>query len=266
MFVRENGPAGAPAILFLHGNGASGGMWQYHAEHLRDFHCLAPDLPGFGRSNAEPWTTLEDAADELATLIAAKASGGRAHIVGLSLGGATAITLLSRHPDRVDHAIIDGAAVKVSSVAAMKFGISLVSPFLRFEPVIRFLARTIGVPADGYPAFRDDLRAASPRAFSHAFGQALELSCPANLARLRNPTLLVAGGKELHSTHEGIRRMEALMPQAYAAIVPGYGHGWVGAATALHCQMVRAWVGDGPLPAELHPLPPAAEPVPAQSF
>jgi pimeloyl-ACP methyl ester carboxylesterase len=241
-------------------------MWQYHAEHLAEFHCLMPDLPGFGRSQDEPWVSLEDTADALATLIAAKASGGRAHVVGLSLGGATALLLLSRHPERVDHLIVDGAAPKVGSVTALKLGIQLAAPLLHFDPVIRLLAGTMGIPAEAYPAFRDDLRAASPAAFSRAFGQALELTCPANLARLRNPTLLVAGGSEMHSTLDGLRRLEAKMPQAYATVVPGYGHGWVGAATALHCQMVRAWVNDTPLPAALRPLPPDAEPIPAQSF
>ncbi len=266
MFVRESGSAGSPAILFLHGNGASGGMWQYHSQHLPEFHCLAPDLPGFGQSNHEPWLSLEDTADELAKLIAARASGGRAHVVGLSLGGATALTLLSRHPDRVDHVVIDGAAVKMGSVAAMKFGIRLVAPFMHFEPVIRLLAQAIGVPEEGYAGFRADIRAASPRAFSRAFGQALELCTPANLTHLRNPTLLVAGGNELHATHEGIRLIEQTMPRAYAALAPGVGHGWVATASKLHCQMVRAWINDAPLPGALQPLPPAADPIPAQSF
>lgn len=266
MFVRETGSPSAPAILFLHGNGASGGMWWEHCEHFGDYRCIAPDMPGFGRSHDEPWLSLEDTADRLAELIATQTSAGRAHVVGLSLGGATALTLLSRHPQRVDHAIVDGAGVKVGSVAALRLGIRMVAPLLRFEPVVRVIAGSLGIPAAGYAAFREDLQAASPDAFSRSFGQALSLPLPANLSQLNHPTLLVAGGRELHSTHEGMRRVAEALPHAVAMVVPGYGHGWVGAAPALHCRMVRAWITDAALPPELQPLSPRLEGVPVQSF
>ena len=50
MFIHESGSPGSPAIVFLHGNGANGTMWKTHMEQLADFHCLAPDFPGFGQS------------------------------------------------------------------------------------------------------------------------------------------------------------------------------------------------------------------------
>ena len=51
MYVHESGTPGAPAVVLLHGAGASGLMWRDHVARLEDrFHCLAPDLPGFGRA------------------------------------------------------------------------------------------------------------------------------------------------------------------------------------------------------------------------
>jgi pimeloyl-ACP methyl ester carboxylesterase len=51
LYVREAGPADAPAVLFLHGLGLSSAMWQAQFERLADFyHCLAPDLPECGNS------------------------------------------------------------------------------------------------------------------------------------------------------------------------------------------------------------------------
>ena len=54
MHVEESGTPGAPAIVFIHGGGQSGRIWHEHMEKLTSFHCLAPDLPGFGRSNRLP--------------------------------------------------------------------------------------------------------------------------------------------------------------------------------------------------------------------
>jgi pimeloyl-ACP methyl ester carboxylesterase len=50
-------------------------------------------------------------ADLVAELIAERVPTGRAHVVALSWGGGVAHTLLDRHPDRVDRAVIDGAGV-----------------------------------------------------------------------------------------------------------------------------------------------------------
>jgi pimeloyl-ACP methyl ester carboxylesterase len=48
MFVHECGPRDRPSIVFLHGNGTNGAMWQAHLDRLADYHCLAPDFPGYG--------------------------------------------------------------------------------------------------------------------------------------------------------------------------------------------------------------------------
>src|SRR5947207_12582527 len=59
--------SGSP-ILFLHGAPDSGEMWNTIIEPLnKDFHCFAPDLPGFGRSTAP--AKLKCSLDNMARLI-----------------------------------------------------------------------------------------------------------------------------------------------------------------------------------------------------
>jgi pimeloyl-ACP methyl ester carboxylesterase len=53
-YVHESGALGSPAVVFLHGAGVSGRMWREQMRHLSGFYCLAPDFPGFGRSNRLP--------------------------------------------------------------------------------------------------------------------------------------------------------------------------------------------------------------------
>ena len=62
MYVEESGTPGSPAIIFIHGAGQSGRIWREHMERLSSFHCLAPDLPGFGRSNHLPSVSLAETA------------------------------------------------------------------------------------------------------------------------------------------------------------------------------------------------------------
>ena len=71
MYVHESGTPGSPAIVFIHGLGQSGREWRRHMAELAGFHCLAPDLPGFGRSNHLPLPSNERITDLLAELIEA---------------------------------------------------------------------------------------------------------------------------------------------------------------------------------------------------
>src|SRR5512146_1125874 len=169
--VREAGSRGAPAVVFLHGAGLSGRMWEPHtAEISAAFHSLAPDLPGCGDSRGIEWTTLQDAADDVARLIRERVPDGRARVVGISVGGSIAHTLVARHPDLVEQALIDGSGV-LSSPRDLPLivGLAVMSPFLHSRAVIGLLRRSVGdMPAEA----RADLRIASQDAFRRCYTQA----------------------------------------------------------------------------------------------
>lgn len=86
LYVQEFGPTGAPTVVFLHGGGVAGWMWQPQIEQLNDFHCLVPDLPEQGQSVDEKPFTIQDSAERIAELIQLRAHNGKSHVVGLSQG------------------------------------------------------------------------------------------------------------------------------------------------------------------------------------
>ena len=75
----------------------TGAQWAAQADALeREFHCLAPDLPGHGTPRPTPFT-LDGAADRRRRRsIATEAHDGRAVLVGLSLGGYVAMAVAAR--------------------------------------------------------------------------------------------------------------------------------------------------------------------------
>jgi pimeloyl-ACP methyl ester carboxylesterase len=248
MYVHESGTPGAPAILFLHGAGASGRMWRAHMDRLGDrFHCLAPDMPGFGRSARLAPLTVEETADLMAGLVRSRVPAGRAHVVGLSWGGGVTHRMLDRHPDLVDRAVIDCAGVLTARGGSLMLaGIALVSPFLHTRPVVGLFSRIIGMDETG----REDLRAASPRAFRRAFVEGFRGGVSGVEMRASSPTLLTAGEKET-AIRPSNAAQAALMPHAEARYAPGLGHGWLARRADLHVAMVEAWLTGRDLPAEL---------------
>jgi pimeloyl-ACP methyl ester carboxylesterase len=255
MHVRDSGAADDPAVVFLHGSGASGRMWRHHIARLGGFRCLAPDLPGFGRSNGVPFVSRAVTADLVAELIATRVPARRAHVVGLSWGGGIAHTLLDRHPGLVERAVIDGAGVLTWWAGGLVLaGIGAVSPFLRTRPVTGLFSRMIGMDEVG----RQDLRTASPRAFRRAFVEGFRSGVSRVEVTAPSPTLLVAGEKET-VVRPANAALAALMPHAVARFAPGLPHGWLARDTALHVRMVEAWLTGAALPSELLPEPPAPE-------
>jgi pimeloyl-ACP methyl ester carboxylesterase len=261
LHVREAGPPDAPAIVFLHGVGVHGGMWHDHMAALPDYHCLAPDLPGHGRSRSIPWTSRAETAASVARIIEAL-PGGRAHLVGLSLGGSVALELLATRSGLLDHVVLDGCGVVASRWApAAKLAFAALSPFVRFGVTGRLLAGALGMrdPTERAELF-EQVRQVDPGSFRRAFAQAQDVRISPSLLAARCPTLIVSGARELAAMHTSSRLLAARMRHAEAMVMPGAGHGWAARHPDVHVAMIRAWLEDRPLPRELVPEPEPASP------
>jgi pimeloyl-ACP methyl ester carboxylesterase len=115
------GPAGAPSIVFVHGTRLTGAMWAaQQAELSGEFRTIAVDLPAHGARAGEPFT-LEGAADVLADAIREHATGGRAVVVGLSLGGYVAMALAAREPALVRGLVLSGATAEPVGARSLPF-------------------------------------------------------------------------------------------------------------------------------------------------
>src|SRR4051794_23351810 len=116
LYSIESGSPSSPAIVFLHGGGLSGRQWQPQLDRLHNFYCLAPDLPEQGKSiDIRPFD-LNDAANRVVQLIRDRVPTQKAHVVGLSLGGAVALTMMQHTPEVIDHVILSGTAAKLGSI------------------------------------------------------------------------------------------------------------------------------------------------------
>lgn len=101
--VRDTGPKDAPAVILLHGFGASLHTWEPWAEGLQDrFRVIRFDLPGSGLSPPDRTGDYTDARSMvLINEVMERAGIERASLVGNSIGGRIAWTFAATHPDRV---------------------------------------------------------------------------------------------------------------------------------------------------------------------
>ena len=133
------GPDDAPPIVFVHGALMGRSVWRPQVDALSDrYRCITVDLPGHGTQRSDRFE-LDEAAAGVARAID-EAAGGRAVLVGLSLGGYVAMTAAARHPEKVRGLVIAGSTREGSGVNRFFFllyaGALRVAP----EPAVRAVA------------------------------------------------------------------------------------------------------------------------------
>jgi 3-oxoadipate enol-lactonase len=98
----SDGPEDAPVVVLSNSLGATRGMWDAQVPALAErYRLLTYDTRGHGESPspAGAWS-LDDLVDDVVALLD-EVGAARAHVVGLSLGGMTAMRLAAREPARV---------------------------------------------------------------------------------------------------------------------------------------------------------------------
>jgi 3-oxoadipate enol-lactonase len=213
----EDGPAGAPVVVLSNSLGATRAMWDPQVPALAErFRVITYDTRGHGDSPAPvgPYT-LDDLVDDVVALLD-RVGARRAHVVGLSLGGMTAMRLAAREPERVGRLAVLCSSAKADpqgfrdrAVAARASGTAGFAPTV----VSRWL--TPGY-AEAHPALVARLEAMIAGADDEGYAACCEvvadMDLRADLARITAPTLVVSGADD-----------PALPPEHQRLIASGIG-------------------------------------------
>lgn len=110
IFYREAGSPDAPTLLLLHGFPSSSAQYQGLIDRLADrFHLVAPDYPGFGRTDPLPGTsTFERLADSVEGFVDALALE-RYSLYLFDFGAPVGFRLATRRPQCVEALVIQNA-------------------------------------------------------------------------------------------------------------------------------------------------------------
>ncbi|MCC6748017.1 MAG: alpha/beta fold hydrolase [Deltaproteobacteria bacterium] len=217
---------GRPAVLLLHGAGASSLHFLELANRLgRGRRVVALDLPGHGRSPAltplpRPESLL-GAYRDAALALAERLGLGRYVVLGHSMGGAVALELALGHPERL------AGLVLLSSAARLGLDPELGPRLGRPEAVTAWLA------ARGYSptasARQVELWAARHVQCGPALLRADFLACDAadltaQLPEVKVPTLVVGGADDRITPPELQERLARAIPRARLELLARTGH------------------------------------------
>lgn len=102
VFYREAGQAQAPKLLLLHGFPSAGHMFRDLIPPLADrFHIIAPDLPGFGQSDALEGSATFDRIAQIIDRFTETIGFDRYAVYVFDYGAPTGFRLAMKHPERI---------------------------------------------------------------------------------------------------------------------------------------------------------------------
>jgi pimeloyl-ACP methyl ester carboxylesterase len=231
--VVERG-SGIP-LLLAHGFPLDHCMWAGQLDGLSDVcRVIAPDLRGFGLSDVVPGvSTMQQMADDLASLLEALSIREPVVFCGLSMGGYVAWQFALRHRARLSKLILcDTRAIADTPEAAAG----------RLKTAERVLKEGPGVVAEGMlpklfapdtannqpqivEATRQVILHTKPEAIAAALhGLAQRPDVTDKLAKIDVPALVICGERDAISPPAEMEQFAAKMPSARFVKIAGAGH------------------------------------------
>jgi pimeloyl-ACP methyl ester carboxylesterase len=223
--------AGKPLVVFLHGAGMDHSVYalqsRWFAHH--GWRVLAVDFPGHGRSGGAPLTDIPSLAAWTAELVASQ--GGRAALVGHSMGAIVALAAAARSPERISAigliAVGEKMPVHSDLLAAAKAG--------HRDAVDMVSLWGLGGPATrgGSPSPGQWMLGATQRLLEQAPAGALHADLAAcnaytgigeDAGRIVCPAVLALGERDMMTPAKSGAALAATITGAKAIVIPGAGH------------------------------------------
>ena len=221
-----------PTVVLIHGLGSCADDWLLQTPVLAaSFAVLTLDLRGHGRSGKPPGPyTVAQMGDDVAALMDTLDTGP-AHVVGLSLGGLVAQALAAEHPELVRSLVLVNTFARLRPeglrgwLLFARRGLSLLGGGI--EKQAQVIATSM-FPRPDQDEIRqlviERLSSNDPRAYRAAMWAALRFDGRRLAARIRVPTLVIAGDQDTTVSMTAKRELAAGIDGARLEIVAGSGH------------------------------------------
>lgn len=225
--------SGEPTIVLLHGGMLDCRMWDEQFEQLAQTHrVLRYDADAHGNSTLPPDAYWDSAnLRELLNTLGIE----RAVLVGLSLGGKTAIDLAIENPERVEAIVAVSSGLsgyRFESDVYLELRDVMIQAWRAgdFDAVAEAFQRawTDGpqrAPEDVDPEVREKVRMMARNGLEHAMeGRLIDPPAIERLDELELPMLMVVGELDLPGIHEIADKVVAANPNAELVVVPDVAH------------------------------------------
>ncbi len=183
----------APHLILVHGAGGSHQLWGYAIRSLGSANTYALDLPGHGRSNGTGRWSIAGYADFVLDFMDALQLEA-AVVAGHSMGGATAMTMALRYPQRVAGLVLVGTGARLRVLQAILNG-----TLSDFEDTIQLICEYAYSPDAPRQLVRQGQRQmldVAPQTIHDDFAACNTFDVMERLGEIHCPTLVICGTED----------------------------------------------------------------------
>lgn len=229
--IRRDGPHDAPALLLIHGSGASVTSWDPLVPLLSGaHHVIRLDLLGLGRS-AKPETGdySTPAQARRAAALLDRLGVASAVVAGHSSGGCVATALAERRPDLVSALALINTGPNLDTLIAQRMPFNPAQwPDLTDDQIRSAMATAFSPGYEPPRHFIDELRALTFHSFA-ATTQATtdyleQRSIPDRLTAIGKPVLVIFGEDDRRWRSDLAVPAYRAVPGTRVEVLPGIGH------------------------------------------
>jgi 3-oxoadipate enol-lactonase len=226
-----DGLRGAPWLVLSNSLATNLAMWDDQArEFARAFRVLRYDQRGHGKSDAPAgrYTFAQLIADAIAVMNALAID--KAHFVGLSMGGTTALALAQLHPDRLDKIVVCDSACQSTPATAQQWEERIAvaekdGMEALVEPTVArwFPPELIEAKAPHIERVRQMIRATPVAGFIGCAGALASHNYAAKVGTVKRPVLFLVGEKD-GVTPAAMAKLHEALPGSRYVEIAGAGH------------------------------------------
>ncbi|WP_246027622.1 alpha/beta fold hydrolase [Lysinibacillus antri] len=252
MYYQEFGNQNAPLIVFLHGGGVSGWMWEKQVQYFQNYYCIVPDLPEQGKSAGEGPFSIQKSAEQINQLIRQKASGQKVIVIGFSLGAQVAIQMLSLDAKLIDYAIINSALVLPSPLIKklIKPIMKLTYPLIKNKFFSKLQAKSLYIDENNFERYYNESSTINLHTLTRILEENMSFTLPKQFSKAKAKILVTVGEKEKAMMKKSTFKIIESNPNCTGIILSNIGHGLSMANPTYFNQMIEKWICHGSLPKE----------------
>lgn len=228
---KDLNPSSSNVVIFIHGLGASLEMWEYQFDAFTaaGYRVIAPDMPGFGDSpESQDQLTIENMADSVSKLMDTL-NLSKAHIIGLSMGGAIAQKFALKYPEKLEKLVLTNTAARFANklvgiqYLAMRY---LLLKIVSRETSAKSVAKLV-FPQKDHGEFRAEfisqIMKATDKAYLDGTKACIKHDLRSEMGKITAETMVILGKKDKITPPRILKQLANLIPHSQILELNG-GH------------------------------------------
>ncbi len=238
MNIETYGNPNNPVILFLHGGGVGGWMWEDQIQFFKkEYFVIVPEL-----TLVNPQFNIHETALALNQMIAKSYSNRKVVVVGFSIGAQIALAMIGKSPHQYNAAMINSALVIPTKSLFLDILLSWSFPLTKSRLFARLQASSMAVPKKYFNRYFEESLNFTKPAFLNMMTENMRFQVSNQLLETTMPILYTIGNNETKIVKRSLKFLKENSKNASIHIFNKVGHNAPFKASFEFNQLLQQWL------------------------